>query len=69
MVAVIRAECLARSFGATVALRPLDLEVAESEVLGCLGLNGAGKTTTITCGDGAHAFRARILLSALADDS
>jgi ABC-2 type transport system ATP-binding protein len=47
MVAAIRTEGLAKSFGATAALRPLDLEVAEGEVLGYLGPNGAGKTTTI----------------------
>ena len=49
MVAAIRTIGLAKSFGATVALRPLDLEVAEGEVLGYLGPNGAGKTTTIRC--------------------
>jgi ABC-2 type transport system ATP-binding protein len=49
MVAAIRIVGLAKSFGATVALRPLDLEVAEGEVLGYLGPNGAGKTTTIRC--------------------
>ncbi len=49
MVAAIRTEGLAKSFGATVALRPLDLEVQEGEVLGYLGPNGAGKTTTIRC--------------------
>lgn len=36
-------------FGAAVALRPLDLEVSEGEVLGYVGPNGAGKTTTIRC--------------------
>ena len=49
MVAAIRTDGLAKSFGATQALRPLDLEVAEGEVLGYLGPNGAGKTTTIRC--------------------
>ena len=49
MVAAIRTAGLAKSFGATAALRPLDLEVAEGEVLGYLGPNGAGKTTTIRC--------------------
>ncbi len=49
MVAAIRTVGLAESFGATVALRPLDLEVAEREVLGYLGPDGAGKTTTIGC--------------------
>jgi ABC-2 type transport system ATP-binding protein len=49
MVPAIRTSGLAKSFGATAALRPLDLEVAEGEVLGYLGPNGAGKTTTIRC--------------------
>jgi polyether ionophore transport system ATP-binding protein len=49
MVAAIRTEGLAKSFGAAVALRPLNLEVGEGEVLGYLGPNGAGKTTTIRC--------------------
>jgi len=49
MVAAIETEGLAKSFGATKALRPLDLELGEGEVLGYLGPNGAGKTTTIRC--------------------
>jgi ABC-2 type transport system ATP-binding protein len=49
MVAAIRTSGLAKSFGRTVALHPLDLEVASGEVLGYLGPNGAGKTTTIRC--------------------
>ncbi len=47
MASAIRTFGLAKSFGAVAALRPLDLEVAEGEVLGYLGPNGAGKTTTI----------------------
>jgi ABC-2 type transport system ATP-binding protein len=47
MALAIRTFGLAKSFGAVAALRPLDLEVAEGEVLGYLGPNGAGKTTTI----------------------
>ena len=43
----IRTEGLAKSYGPTTALAPLDLEVAEGEVVGYLGPNGAGKTTTI----------------------
>ena len=49
MVAAIRTVGLAGSFGAAVALRSLDLEVAEGEALGYLGPDGAGKTTTIWC--------------------
>lgn len=61
MVPAIRFSGLTKSFGDTVALRPLDLEVAAGEVLGYLGPNGAGKTTTIRCllglarPDGGHA--------------
>jgi ABC-2 type transport system ATP-binding protein len=40
----IRTDGLTKRYGATVALHPLDLEVAEGEVLGYLGPNGAGKT-------------------------
>ena len=49
MTTAIRIDGLTKSFGRTVALRPLDLEVAAGEVMGYLGPNGAGKTTTIRC--------------------
>jgi ABC-2 type transport system ATP-binding protein len=64
MPAAIRIDGLAKYFGDIAALRPLDLEVAEGEVLGYLGPNGAGKTTTIRCLLGlarASAGRAEIL--------
>jgi ABC-2 type transport system ATP-binding protein len=38
---------LSKDFGATRALRELDFQVDEGEVVGCLGPNGAGKTTLI----------------------
>jgi ABC-2 type transport system ATP-binding protein len=43
----IRCRGLSRRFGATVAVRSLDLEVRRGECFGLLGPNGAGKTTTI----------------------
>jgi ABC-2 type transport system ATP-binding protein len=43
----LRTIALTKNFGATEALKDLDLEVAEGEVVGCLGPNGAGKTTLI----------------------
>src|SRR5262245_29064788 len=47
MGTAILADKLSKSYGNTVALDALDLEVAEGEVIGYLGPNGAGKTTTI----------------------
>ena len=43
----IRCRALHKRFGATVAVRSLDLEVRRGECFGLLGPNGAGKTTTI----------------------
>jgi len=47
IVPAIRCRGLAKRFGATVALRSVDLEVRRGECFGLLGPNGAGKTTTI----------------------
>src|SRR6478752_7751553 len=47
MTAAIEVHDLRKSFGHTVALDGLDLEVATGEIHGFLGPNGAGKTTTI----------------------
>ena len=46
-VLAVRTEGLTKRYGSVDALRDLDLEVAEGEVVGYLGPNGAGKTTTI----------------------
>ena len=43
----IHTEGLTKRYGDVVALRGLDLDIAEGEVIGYLGPNGAGKTTTI----------------------
>jgi polyether ionophore transport system ATP-binding protein len=43
----IKVDGLSKRFGDVEALAPLELEVAQGEVLGYLGPNGAGKTTTI----------------------
>jgi ABC-2 type transport system ATP-binding protein len=47
MAAVIQIHGLSKRYGQQYALKDLDLEVAQGEVLGYLGPNGAGKTTTI----------------------
>jgi ABC-2 type transport system ATP-binding protein len=57
MAPAIEVHDLRKSFGPTVALDGLDLEVAPSEIHGFLGPNGAGKSTTI-----------RILLGLLRSD-
>jgi ABC-2 type transport system ATP-binding protein len=46
-VAAISAKGLERAFGDVLAVRGVDLEVAEGEIYGFLGPNGAGKTTTV----------------------
>jgi ABC-2 type transport system ATP-binding protein len=44
---MIRTVALSKTFGAQVALRPLDLHVPAGELFVLLGSNGAGKTTTM----------------------
>jgi len=43
----VTAEGLVKRFGATEALRGVDLEIERATVLGVLGPNGAGKTTAV----------------------
>src|SRR6478672_11218947 len=52
VVPAVEVEGLRRSFGATEALRGIDIEVEPGEIHGLLGANGAGKTTLmrILCG-------------------
>ncbi|GAB3108251.1 ABC transporter ATP-binding protein [Streptomyces calidiresistens] len=40
---------LRKTYGTTVAVDHIDLDVAEGEILGILGPNGSGKTTTVEC--------------------
>ncbi len=46
-MAAITTHSLTRSFGDTLAVDRLDLEVAEGEIFGLVGPDGAGKTTTM----------------------
>ena len=52
MTAALRATALAKAYGPVRALRGVDLDVAEGELVGLLGPNGAGKSTLvkIACG-------------------
>ena len=43
----VRAEGISKSFGKTLALRQIDLEVPRGIVFGLLGPNGSGKSTTV----------------------
>jgi ABC-2 type transport system ATP-binding protein len=45
----VNAEGLTKRFGATHALRGLDLRIHPGEIFGLLGPNGSGKTTFIRC--------------------
>ncbi|WP_448535856.1 ABC transporter ATP-binding protein [Pseudothermotoga sp.] len=42
---LLRTEKLTKSFGGLVAVKSVDLEVKQGEILGIIGPNGAGKTT------------------------
>jgi len=46
---IIEVRGLRKSYGDTVAVDGIDLDVREGEILGILGPNGAGKTTTVEC--------------------
>ena len=46
-MAYIEARGLRKTFGATVALEGIDLQVEEGHILGLIGTNGAGKTTAL----------------------
>jgi branched-chain amino acid transport system ATP-binding protein len=44
---ILETRALTRTFGAVVAARSLDVQIAEGQVVGVIGSNGAGKTTFI----------------------
>ncbi|MDH3223877.1 MAG: ABC transporter ATP-binding protein [Gemmatimonadota bacterium] len=49
---VISVANLAKSYGSTVAVDNVTLEINEGEIFGLIGPNGAGKTTTMECVQG-----------------
>src|SRR5258705_8796050 len=49
---VIEVSQLRKTYGSTVAVDDVSLEVLEGEIFGLIGPNGAGKTTTMECVQG-----------------
>ncbi len=56
MTNVVQVQHLRKTYGKTVAVEDLSLEVQEGEIFGMVGPNGAGKTTTIECLEGLRSF-------------
>jgi ABC-2 type transport system ATP-binding protein len=52
MTRVISVSHLGKSYGSTVAVDDVSLDVFEGEIFGLIGPNGAGKTTTMECVQG-----------------
>src|ERR1700748_901506 len=52
MPPVIRVSGVRKTYGRTVAVDEVSLEVSEGEIFGLIGPNGAGKTTTMECVEG-----------------
>jgi len=51
-VPVISVSHLGKSYGSTVAVDDVSLEINQGEIFGLIGPNGAGKTTTMECVEG-----------------
>ncbi len=49
---VISVSHLGKSYGSTIAVADVSLEIQEGEIFGLIGPNGAGKTTTMECVEG-----------------
>ena len=45
---------LKKSFGGLVALKGVDVDIADRSILGVIGMNGSGKTTMLNCINGIY---------------
>ena len=50
----IQVSGIRKSYGSTVAVADVSIEVNEGEIFGLIGPNGAGKTTTMECVEGVR---------------
>ena len=50
---ILKTECVKKSFGGLVAVKNVDFEVEQGEIMGLIGPNGAGKTTFFNLISGA----------------
>jgi branched-chain amino acid transport system ATP-binding protein len=57
---MLKTENLSASYGSINALRNINFEVNEGEIVAIIGANGAGKTTFLSCLSGLMAFSGRI---------
>ncbi len=48
-MSILKTEKLTKKFGGLVAVKNIDFEVNEKEIVGIIGANGAGKTTLFNC--------------------
>ena len=47
---------LKKSYGNSIVLNGLDLEIEKGEIFALLGVNGAGKTTALECIEGLRKY-------------
>lgn len=60
MNTILKVEDLHASYGSIRALKGIDLEVNEGEIVAIVGANGAGKTTLLTCISGLMPYSGTI---------
>jgi ABC-2 type transport system ATP-binding protein len=59
-VACIEARRLRKSYGATLALDAIDLDIAEGRIVGLIGPNGAGKSTALNAMVGLTSYQGQL---------